>query len=98
MKTRPSARSQSRSELGWGWLDVLALSLVIGSPVALVFFGTLLAIVMLAGANLVMYYMAGETFFENAAILYEQLEGIKQRLRVLETAVQIPEEDTPDQG
>jgi hypothetical protein len=89
MKTRPR---------GWGWLDVLALALVIGSPVALVFFGTLLAIVMLGSAYLVMYYIAGETFFENAAILYEQLEEIKRRLQVLETAVHVPEEDTPDQG
>jgi len=83
---------------GWGWLDVLALALVIGSPVALVFFGTLLAIVMLAGAYLVMYHIAGETFFENAAILYEQLEEIKRRLQVLETLVPMPEEDTGERG
>jgi hypothetical protein len=73
--------------MGWGWLDVLTLIPIVGSPVALLCFGTLPAIVMLAAALLAIYHMLGEVLFDNATRLNRELHRMDDALEDLQRAI-----------
>jgi|HubBroStandDraft_6_1064221.scaffolds.fasta_scaffold1646033_1 hypothetical protein len=73
--------------MGWGWLDVLTLAFILGSPVALLYLGTLAAIILLAAALLAMYYMTGEAIFEAAAQVNSEFKRIDDTLEEIQRAL-----------
>jgi hypothetical protein len=73
--------------MGWNWLDALTLVFILGSPVALLYLGTLPAIILLVAALLAMYHMTAETIFEIATQATSEFQRIDDALEEMQRAL-----------